>query len=371
MEHVKDVQDQKINTSNRYTWEECCQLFNPQTKVWTLTNNKIKNDVKTLIDNIPDEGSYFLDTDSGHVYLYHRPHFIRSCAYCFQPCVGNSRHCKKHIRKDIPGVRKYCVTQHKWCEPEHKPCQSDICVVDGVKFQWQVKCDSRGKGVWKMCCKYCNTVATYLDYCSMHVPSYEKGKNTSLSCCHFMDLMELTHQTYIRHMHFHVTEDHINCISKEAKLLDRFRVDGLSENNVVYEFLGSYYHGNPVLNHPEKPLFKSNKITAAIVYKNTFIRLYKILRGGFNLVFIWEDDFGKDFRLYHEVNQLVLEEDCCLTLDKWDHHLNMIIERWKSLMTTKVIGGIPVIQACDVGEKLDIYKNPFKYRSQYKVNVYS
>ena len=71
----------------------------------------------------------------------------------------------------------------------------------------------------------------------------------------------------------------------------RFRVDGMKDN-IVYEFLGDYWHGNPEIYGP----FTINKLngkTCAELYKQTINRINEIRGKGYKVFYIWENEFHK------------------------------------------------------------------------------
>ena len=72
---------------------------------------------------------------------------------------------------------------------------------------------------------------------------------------------------------------------------DRIRVDAFSpETNTVYEFLGDYWHGNP----STKNLQEVNEISGRTfqeLYSQTFQRFDKLRAAGFNIIYVWENDF--------------------------------------------------------------------------------
>ena len=71
----------------------------------------------------------------------------------------------------------------------------------------------------------------------------------------------------------------------------KWKVDGYDpETNTVYEFLGSYYHGDPMkynLNDYNKKVSK----TFNQLYNKTIKREIKIRKSGYNYQFIWEYDW--------------------------------------------------------------------------------
>ena len=74
-------------------------------------------------------------------------------------------------------------------------------------------------------------------------------------------------------------------------LLDgqKIKVDGFDkDHNMIYEYLGDYYHGNP-------KLFSSTEVTYfgktfGELYDNTLIRFEKIKQSGYVLEYIWASD---------------------------------------------------------------------------------
>lgn len=71
------------------------------------------------------------------------------------------------------------------------------------------------------------------------------------------------------------------------------RVDGYDpETNTVYEFLGDYWHGNPMNSkYPANKLNKHNNKTFEQLYLEWRDRKRSLQNQGFNVEFIWESDF--------------------------------------------------------------------------------
>jgi len=63
-----------------------------------------------------------------------------------------------------------------------------------------------------------------------------------------------------------------------------------SKANTIYEFLGDYWHGNPVKYDKNNTNEKCKK-TFGELYKNTFIRLNKLKDSGYVVKYIWEYDW--------------------------------------------------------------------------------
>ena len=71
----------------------------------------------------------------------------------------------------------------------------------------------------------------------------------------------------------------------------KFHIDGLDpHNNIVYEFLGDYYHGNPDKFKKDK----YNKIchkTYGQLYQETMNRFFKLKTMGYYVKYVWENDW--------------------------------------------------------------------------------
>jgi hypothetical protein len=91
---------------------------------------------------------------------------------------------------------------------------------------------------------------------------------------------------------------------KENKWLDSFNikerqvrigkyiVDGYdSITNTIYEFNGDFWHGNPNLYNPEDYNSVSKK-TFGELYRNTINREKYLIKRGYNVISIWENDFN-------------------------------------------------------------------------------
>jgi hypothetical protein len=73
----------------------------------------------------------------------------------------------------------------------------------------------------------------------------------------------------------------------------RWKADGYcAETNTIFEYHGSFWHGDPVLYKSEmmNPVLKK---TMGDVYNNTIIREQKIKELGYNLVVMWESEWLK------------------------------------------------------------------------------
>ena len=120
-------------------------------------------------------------------------------------------------------------------------------------------------------------------------------------------------QTPNRHLSGNTCPRCVNIISKkEVEFLNYFKIPNKKENRqvyilgnrvdgydpttkTVYEFLGDYWHGNP-------QKFNTNdfnqicKKTYGSLYNNTLKKFHILLSGGYNIKYIWENDWN-NFKL--------------------------------------------------------------------------
>ena len=79
---------------------------------------------------------------------------------------------------------------------------------------------------------------------------------------------------------------------RQVSLLGK-RVDGFDPlNNIIYEFYGDFWHGNPNQFNPNaiNPILKK---TYGELYSNTLKREEKLRDAGYTVISIWESDFKK------------------------------------------------------------------------------
>jgi hypothetical protein len=116
------------------------------------------------------------------------------------------------------------------------------------------------------------------------------------------------HQKASHHLNGHGCSKCVNVISKpeimylnyykirksnRQKYINGFRVDGYdSKTNTIYEFLGDYWHGNPIRHNPNEINKKCHK-TFGELYKNTFKKFEKLKMLGYKILYIWETDWNK------------------------------------------------------------------------------
>lgn len=72
---------------------------------------------------------------------------------------------------------------------------------------------------------------------------------------------------------------------------NRYKVDGLKDN-VVYEFLGDFWHGNPKFYNPDD-VNHVNGRTFGELYDTTIKRIDNIKLAGYDVIYIWENEFNE------------------------------------------------------------------------------
>jgi hypothetical protein len=67
------------------------------------------------------------------------------------------------------------------------------------------------------------------------------------------------------------------------------KVDGI-KNNVIYEFLGDYWHGNPKI-YNKNDINKANKTKFGDLYDSTIKKFKMLKQNGYSIKYIWESDW--------------------------------------------------------------------------------
>lgn len=76
----------------------------------------------------------------------------------------------------------------------------------------------------------------------------------------------------------------------------RYRVDAYDPNtNIIYEFYGDYWHGNPAIFDPLS-LNPSNKKLYGILYNKTMAKENNLIKAEYMIVSIWEADWKQQIR---------------------------------------------------------------------------
>ena len=83
--------------------------------------------------------------------------------------------------------------------------------------------------------------------------------------------------------------------------IGKYRVDGLTDDNVIYEYYGDFWHANPKLYESTDILIGSN--TAGDKWKHDERRVDTLNKKGYDVKIIWEKDWN-DFQ-----NNIISEED--------------------------------------------------------------
>jgi very-short-patch-repair endonuclease len=76
--------------------------------------------------------------------------------------------------------------------------------------------------------------------------------------------------------------------------IDKFYVDGVDlENNIVYEFNGDFWHGNPNIYNVDE-VNRVNGVKFGELYEKTIKREDSLRKLGYEVISIWESDFKKE-----------------------------------------------------------------------------
>jgi len=91
---------------------------------------------------------------------------------------------------------------------------------------------------------------------------------------------------------------HANNIGEKQVIINdkTYKFDGYCEKtNTVYEFHGSYYHGDPKF-YNKNDFNVISKKTFGELYLETMNREKNITKVGYNLITVWENDYWKDLK---------------------------------------------------------------------------
>jgi len=123
-----------------------------------------------------------------------------------------------------------------------------------------------------------------------------------------------------------------------------FKVDAIKDN-IIYEFYGDYWHGNPKIYNPQDINPSCNK-TFGELYRNTIDRENKLKSVGYSVVSMWESEYKeKKMKSEKEVRKwfmarakkLGLEDDLQHVFDKWDRAIALAPNSEKEDMAKSAI----------------------------------
>lgn len=113
------------------------------------------------------------------------------------------------------------------------------------------------------------------------------GKNSGCPyCCHKISKVEIDWLNYLK-----IDEKYRQSnvyINGKRYLVDAY----VPETNTIYEFWGDYYHGNPKIYNLDD-YNKTCKKTFRELYNKTINKQNIYLSNGYNLISIWENEWGK------------------------------------------------------------------------------
>lgn len=165
---------------------------------------------------------------------------------------------------------------------KQKPKKGDI------KYEWGDI--YRFCGTWRKCCKVCWRFARPI-YCRHHDPENPvHSNNSSYVSCKCLDHISAEIGKEILHRHADISGGMFSGYEYNIPGTS-FSVDGyVPDVKTVYEFLGDYWHGNPVCFEPEYINTFVGK-TCGELFTNTMLRLQDISRRGYIVYYIWERDY--------------------------------------------------------------------------------
>ena len=93
--------------------------------------------------------------------------------------------------------------------------------------------------------------------------------------------------------------------NRQVRILQN-KVDGYNPiTNTIYEFLGDYWHGNP-LKYKSNDIHPESKITFGELYNKTMKKFQILKENGYSVKYIWEIDW-KNW-LKNKIGEIPLKE---------------------------------------------------------------
>ena len=169
------------------------------------------------------------------------------------------------------------------------------CLICNAEFFIPVSRHNRGYGKW--CSRKCYNQYNKNKYeilhclvCNKIIKSPKRRKRTfcSSSCRAAFSIRKATFATS------KIEKEFLDYLGVEQRNIPitPYIVDGI-RGNTVYEFLGDYYHGNPEIFKNQQELNRKVKKTFSELYIKTFDRFDKLKKKGFEIKYIWENDWRK------------------------------------------------------------------------------
>ena len=106
------------------------------------------------------------------------------------------------------------------------------------------------------------------------------------SCCNGRSISD-SEREWLDHLGVPESNRHIHVKLPTRRVI----VDGIIDN-IVYEFYGDYWHGNPNI-YGRDEINKKVKLTFGELYDKTMVREQLLRENGYQLVTIWEDEWYK------------------------------------------------------------------------------
>lgn len=223
---------------------------------------------------------------------------------CSRKCLGfyTIKHrTKEENEKNIKKMHEKCNTKEsnlkKGIHPNYiSTSKLHGCLICNKEFLVSLHRHNKGYGKW--CSKQCYRKHQLNNYetincleCNKEVysPKKKNRKFCSVSCRAAFNIKKHTFGTSKIEKEF---LDYMKITNRNVSI-QNFVVDGLC-GNVIYEFLGDYYHGNPdVFKNQHEINIKTNKSFVEL-YNYTFTRFKQLKEVGYEIKYIWEKDW-KDF----------------------------------------------------------------------------
>lgn len=158
----------------------------------------------------------------------------------------------------------------------------------GEKYDYSNVNYIRNKIKVKIKCKKCNNI--FLQRPNDHLSGYE--------CPICFSAVSEPEKMFLNYLNIPDKKE-----NRQVKIL-KHCVDGFDPiTNIIYEFLGDYWHGNPKI-YDKNNMNKKNNTYFGELYNKTVQKFKNLFLAGYKILYIWEQDWKK----WNKIDKLPLKE---------------------------------------------------------------
>lgn len=234
------------------------------------SKNKLREKMKEYWDN-KRNGIIITQYMDGKVYYNERGMWCRRCPSCSYEL--------EYGRKDgaIFAEKNKSICQH--CVRIKKTKNHNIIRKMTSKRLKNYQIDGIHLNKNKMWCRMCPKCNEEIEYTSRYWSIKASQNNTECTDCIYKRYQSKVELDFLNHMQI---QDRQITVGTDV-------VDGIKDN-IVYEFLGDYWHGNPKI-YDLNDINKVKRKPFRELYNETIERFNRIKNLGYEVKYIWESDW--------------------------------------------------------------------------------